>query len=139
MALHITAIKPLFTSILTTGERYKEDMRENGLIVANKGDLKTYQTVISVGSSVRDIKPGDQVMIDITHFAVMKIDPNSIKKEFDMDKVVKWNIPWVEIDDADGNTKACLLINDRDVKFVFEGKEVNDSIIIPDKPKIIMN
>ena len=137
--LHITAIKPLFTSILTTGEKYQEDMRENGIIVANKGDLKAYQTVISVGSSVRDIKPGDMVMIDIAHFAVMKYDPNSIKRDMDLDKVVKWNIPWVIVDDTEGKPQDCLLISDRDVKFVFEGKEVNESIIIPNKPKIITN
>lgn len=139
MALHIKKIKPLFTSILTTGDKYEEDMRENGIIVANKGDLKTYQKVISVGSSVRDIQPGDTVMIDISHFAVMKLDPNSIKKDMDMDKVVRWNIPWVIVDDEDGKPQDCLLINDRDVKFVFEGTEVNESIIIPDKPTIIMH
>lgn len=138
--LHIKTLKPLFTSILTTGEKYEEDMRENGIIVANKGDLKAYQKVIAVGSSVRDIQVGDTVMIDIKHFAVMKINPNSIKKDMDLDdSVVKWNIPWVIVDDADGKPQDCLLINDRDVKFVFEGEEKNESIIIPDKPIIITN
>lgn len=136
--LKIKAIKPLFTSILTTGEKYTEDMRENGIIVANKGDLKTYQTVLEVGSSVRDIKVGDKVMIDMMHFAVMKYDPNSIKNDMDMNKAVKWNIPWVVIDDEKGS-HDCLLISDRDVKFVFEGEETNESIIIPDKPTIITN
>lgn len=136
--LKIKSIKPLFTSILTTGDKYSEDMRENGIIVANKGDLKTYQTVLEVGSSVRDIKVGDKVMIDMMHFAVMKYDPNSIKNDMDMNKAVKWNIPWVVIDDENG-THDCLLISDRDVKFVFEGEEVNESIIIPNKPTIITN
>lgn len=135
--LHIKEIKPLFTSIVTTGEKYSEDMRDNGLIVANKGDLKAYQKVIAVGSSVRDIKVGDTVMIDITHFAVMKYNPNSIKEDMDLNKVVKWNIPWVMIDDENGVPQDCLLISDRDVKFVFVGEEKNESIIMPDKPKII--
>jgi hypothetical protein len=135
--LHIKEIKPLFTSIVTTGEKYSEDMRDNGLIVANKGDLKAYQKVIAVGSSVRDIKVGDTVMIDITHFAVMKYNPNSIKEDMDLNKVVKWNIPWVMIDDENGVPRDCLLISDRDVKFVFVGEEKNESIIMPDKPKII--
>ena len=137
--LHIKTLKPLFTSILTTGERYEEDMRENGIIVANKGDLKAYQKVIAIGSSVRDIQVGDTVMIDIKHFAVMKLDPNSIKRDMDLDKVVRWDIPWIIVDDAEGKPQDCLLINDRDVKFVFEGEEKNESIIIPDKPTIIMN
>lgn len=135
--LKIKSIKPLYTGIVTTGEKYSEDMRDNGLIVANKGDLKAYQKVIAVGSSVRDIKVGDTVMIDITHFAVMKYNPNSIKEDMDLNKVVKWNIPWVMIDDEKGVPQDCLLISDRDVKFVFVGEEKNESIIMPDKPKII--
>lgn len=135
--LHIKEIKPLFTSIVTTGEKYSEDMRDNGLIVANKGDLKAYQKVLAVGSSVRDIKVGDTVMIDIIHFAVMKYNPNSIKEDMDLNKVVKWNIPWVMIDDENGVPQDCLLISDKDVKFVFVGEEKNESIIMPDKPKII--
>lgn len=137
--LHIKKIKPLFTGIVTTGEKYSEDMRDNGLIVANKGDLKAYQKVLAVGSSVRDIKVGDTVMIDITHFAVMKYNPNSIKEDMDLNKVVKWNIPWVMIDDEKGVPQDCLLISDRDVKFVFEGEEKNENIIMPDKKKIILN
>lgn len=137
--LHIKTLKPLFTSILTTGEKYEEDMRENGIIVANKGDLKAYQKVLAIGSSVRDIQVGDTVMIDIKHFAVMKLDPNSIKRDMDLDKVVRWDIPWIIVDDAEGKPQDCLLINDRDVKFVFEGEEKNESIIIPNKPTIIMN
>lgn len=130
--LNIKSIRPMFTGILTTGERYTEDMRTGGVIVANKGDLKAYQKVLAVGPLVRDINVGDQVMIDLSHFAVMKLDPNSIKKEFDMDKVVRWNIPWITV-----NGEECLLINDRDVKFVFEGEETNEPLIMPEKPKII--
>jgi hypothetical protein len=137
--LHIKSVKPLFTSIVTTGDRYEEDMRENGLIVANKGDLKAYQQVLAVGSSVRDIQVGDTVMIDITHFAVMKYNPNSIKEDMDMNKVVKWNIPWLTIDDEHGKPHDCLLISDRDVKFVFVGEEKNEPLIMPDKKIIIGN
>ena len=157
--LKIKRIKPLFTSILTTGEKYAEDIRENGIIVANKGDLKTYQTVLEVGSSVRDINVGDKVMIDMMHFAVMKYDPkNPTWEDRDWCVLSKGhggpvmyatlglkgfypveNVPWVIIDDEKGNPQDCLLISDRDVKFVFEGDETNESIIIPNKPTIITN
>lgn len=137
--LHIKTIKPLFTSIVTTGEKYKEDMKDNGIIIANKGDLKLYQKVLAIGSSVRDIQVGDTVMIDPKNYAVMKYDPNSIKNDMDMNKVIKWNLPWIVIDDEQGNPQDCLLLNDRDIKFVFEGEETNDSIIIPDKPNLILN
>ena len=137
--LRIKEIKPLFTSVLTTGDKYEEDMKDNGIIIANKGDLKLYQTVLAVGSSVRDIQVGDQVMIDPKNYAQMKYDPNSIKNDMDMNKVIKWNLPWVIVDDADGNPQDCLLLNDRDIRFIFKGEEVKENIILPDKPKIIMN
>lgn len=137
--LRIKEIKPLFTSVLTTGDKYEEDMKDNGIIIANKGDLKLYQTVLAVGSSVRDIQVGDQVMIDPKNYAQMKYDPNSIKNDMDMNKVIKWNLPWVIVDDADGNPQDCLLLNDRDIRFIFKGEEVKESIILSDKPKLIMN
>jgi co-chaperonin GroES (HSP10) len=137
--LHIKKIKPLFTSIVTTGNKYEEDMRDNGIIVANKGDLKLYQTVIAVGSTVRDIQVGDTVMIDPKNYAVMKYDANSIKNDMDMNKVVKWNMPWIILDDENGKPQDCLYLSERDIKFVFEGEETNDSIIIPDKPSLILN
>jgi hypothetical protein len=137
--LHIKKIKPMYTSLVTTGDVYEEDMKENGIIVAKKGDIKEYQTVIAVGPSVRDINVGDTVMIDMMHFAVTKYDPNSIKNDMDMNKVIRLNIPWVYIDDEEGNPQRHMLISDRDVKYVFEGEEKRDSIIIPDKPIIITN
>lgn len=137
--LHIKSIKPLFTNIVTTGNKYEEDMKDNGIIVANKGDLKLYQKVLAIGSSVRDIQVGDTVMIDPKNYAVMKYDPNSIKNDMDMNKVIKWNLPWVVIDDKEGNPQDCLLLSDRDVKFVFEGEETNENIIILDKPNLILN
>ena len=79
--LHIKEIKPLFTNILTTGNKYEEDEKQNGLIIAKKGDLKLYQTVMAVGSMVRDVKVGDQVMINPKNYAVKKYDPNSVKED----------------------------------------------------------
>ena len=72
--LHITEIKPMFTGIVTTGDRYKEDQIENGLITAPAGSLKLNQVVVAVGSTVRDIKVGDQVMINPAGYAVRKYD-----------------------------------------------------------------
>ena len=137
--LHIKKIKPMYTSLVTSGDVYEEDMKENGIIVAKKGDIKEYQTVVAVGPSVRDIEVGDTVMIDMMHFAVTKYDPNSIKNDMDMNKVIKLNIPWVYMDDEKGNPQRYMLISDRDVKYVFEGEEKNEAIIIPNKPGIIMN
>ena len=137
--LHIKKIKPLYNAVVTTGARYEEDMKENGLIVASKGDLKLYQIVVAVGETVRGINVGDKVMIDPSPYAVMKYDKNSLKNDMDMNKIVKWNLPWVTIDDKDGNPQDCLLLNDRDIRFVFEGEETNETIILPDKAKLIVS
>lgn len=137
--LHIKKIKPLYNAVVTTGARYEEDMKENGLIVASKGDLKLYQIVVAVGETVRGINVGDKVMIDPSPYAVMKYDKNSLKNDMDMNKIVKWNLPWVTIDDKDGNPQDCLLLNDRDIRFVFEGEETNETIILPDKTKLIVS
>lgn len=51
--LEITKVKPLFTSIVTTADRFDKDIVEGGLIMAKKGDLKLWQRVVAIGSSVR--------------------------------------------------------------------------------------
>lgn len=137
--LKIKEIKPLFTSILTTGDKYEKDVKEGGIITNKKGDLKLYQKVLAVGSSVRDIKVGDMIMFSPKDYVVMKYDPNSVKNDMDMNKVVKMNLPWVTIT-KDNQTEDCLLLKDRDVLFVFEGEEVVESdILIPDNKVLILN
>lgn len=135
--LHIKKIKPLYTSIVVTGNRYEEDMYEHGLITSKKGDLKLYQQVLAVGSSVRDVQVGDMVMFTPRDYAIMRYDENSVKNDMGMNKVIKWNLPWITIDDENGNPKDCLLLKDRDIEFVFEGEEVNESIVVPDKKLIL--
>lgn len=137
--LHIKKIKPLFTSIVTTGERYEEDMYDNGIIVANKGDLKTYQTVVAVGSTVRDIAVGDKVMLNFANYAVRKYDKNSIQNDLDNNPKIRFEFNWVQVDDEEGNPQDCMLFSDRDVLFCFEGEEVQGSPLIMPEKKIITN
>ena len=56
----------------------------------------------------------------------------------DNNPIVSVEFNWVNIDDEKGNTQECLLLNDRDIRFVFVGEEKMDSLIMPDKPKIII-
>lgn len=139
--LKIKKIKPMLSGIVTTGEKFEEDMYEKGIIIAYKGDLKTYQKVIAVGSMVRDINVGDQVMINTLNYAVRKYDPNSIKNDFDMNKIIEYRFNWVKIEDKDGKLKECLLLSDRDILFVFEGEEVQGSKtpIITENNNIILS
>ena len=137
--MRIKKIKPLFTSVLTTGDKYESDFIENGIIVANKGDLKLYQTVLATGSAVRDINVGDKVFINPKNYAVMKYDPNSVKNEFDMQKVIRWNLPWVQVEDKDGREKDCLLLADRDIQFVYEGEEKKSESVLVVSNKISLS
>lgn len=142
MPLKIKKITPMFTGIVTTGERYKEDMYDEGIIIAKKGDLKTYQEVIAVGNAVRGVSVGDKVMINVANYAVKRYDKNSIQNDMDNNPTIRFNFNWVQIDDEEGNPKDCLLLNDRDILFIFEGEEVQgtkSSIVIPEKKGLILN
>lgn len=141
--LHIKSIKPLYSNILVTGDKYEEDEKQNGLIIAKKGDLKLYQTVMAVGSMAREIKVGDKVMINPKNYEVKRYDPNSVKEDMGMNKIIGYNMPWVTVDDKEGNPQECLLLIDRDIEFVFEGEEIPDepktTLIMPKEKKFTTN
>lgn len=139
--LKITKIKPMFTDLIITADRFDRDITEGGIVVANKGDLKSYQTVIAVGDAIRNIAVGDKVMVNFEVFAEHKIPVNSVKKDMDVnDPIVRYNIPWVNMVDADGNNKVYIRIPDRAIEFVFEGEEVDTPDIIQvGKPEILLN
>lgn len=139
--LLIKKIKPLFTSIITTMDKYEEDIRTaSGLIDTTKqqGGLKEYQTVLAVGDSVRAIKPGDLVCVNPSRFAVKKHQAGSLKDGIVTDNpVMTYNFDVVEMDG-----KQCLLLQDRDIDFVIEEYEevpdpIPSTIIQPNKKIII--
>lgn len=129
--IKIKKIKPMFTSIITTMDRYEQDVTTGGLINVTKmqGGLKEYQTVLAVGGSVRDIKVGDLVCVNPTRFAVKKHQAGSLKDGVIEDNpVTTYNFDVVEMDD-----KQCLLLQDRDIDFIIEDWED-----IPDQPQSIL-
>lgn len=136
--LHVTKIKPLFDHLLITADKFEKDMVHNGVILAGKGDLKLWQTVVAVGSVVRDIKVGDKVMINPNDFAVKKYNKNSVQNDLDNNPVLTYNFPFETIDDEKGEPKDYLYISDRNVKYVFEGTEKEESLILPGKKKLIL-
>lgn len=136
--LHVKKIKPTFNHILITADKFEKEMVVNGVIVAGKGDLKLWQTVTAVGPTVRDIKIGDKVMIIPDHFAVKKYNKNSVQNDLDNNPVLTYNFPFETVDDEEGNPKDYLYISDNDVRYVFEGEEKDDSLIVPGKAKIIL-
>lgn len=133
MAIKLKKIKPMFTSILTTADKFTEQRYMPGTMIidptASKTGLKEYQTVIAVGDSVRNIKPGDIVCINPERYAVKKYKKDSLKSDMDEynNVVVSYNFHIVEVDGKD-----CLFLDDRDVDFVVEEYEqVEEETISP--------
>lgn len=125
--LKINKIKPLFTALITTMDKYEQDkITEGGLIDTTKqqGALKEYQKVLAIGDAVRGIKVGDLVCVNPARFAVRKHDKGSMRDGVITDNpVVTYNFDVVEMG---GN--QCLLLQDRDIEYVIEDyEEVPDS------------
>lgn len=125
--LKINKIKPLFTALITTMDRYEQDkITDGGLIDTSKqqGTLKEYQKVLAIGDAVRGIKVGDLVCVNPARFAVRKHDKGSMRDGVITDNpVVTYNFDVVEMG---GN--QCLLLQDRDIEYVIEDyEEVPDS------------
>jgi len=134
----IKKIKPLFTKIVTTMDKYEEDeLLGTSIIDSSKtqGTMKDIQKVVSVGSSVRDIKEGDYVKINPLRYAVRKNVPNSVRNDLMENKIIGFDIPQVEI-----NGVIHLLVEDRDIEYIVEEyEEDKPSKIIHTEPKIILN
>ena len=124
--------------MLVTADTFEKDMIQGGVIVAKKGDLKLWQTVVATGSTVRDVKTGDKVMIIPDHFAVKKYNKNSVQNDLDNNPVLTYNFPFETIDDEKGEPQEYLYISDNDVKYIFEGEEKDEVLITPGKPKLIL-
>lgn len=119
--MKIKKLKPMFTGIVVTADKYIEDQTSAGLITdvkRLKSALKEYQTVIAVGPSVRDIKVGDVVCINPSRYENRKFKENSMKNDLMENTVIGYNFNVVEIDDKD-----CLLLDQSDITFVVEEYE----------------
>lgn len=112
----------MFTALLTTMDLYDEDtFTKGGIIEASKqkGTVKEYQRVVSVGESVRGIKEGDLVCIDPTRYAVKKHSDNSIKTDIEGgNPILEYRFDVIVVDG-----KKHLLLQDRDIQFVIEEYE----------------
>lgn len=139
--IKLKKITPMFDTIVTTMDKYESDgLTQNGLIDNNKrkGTIKEYQTVIAVGSAVREVKPGDIVCINPSRYAVRKFEENSIKNDIHrMNPVLHYDFNTIELDD-----KTCLILRNNDIEFIInEMEEIEDNpsnLILPEENKIIL-
>jgi hypothetical protein len=81
---------------------------------------------------------GDTVMIDVSHYMLKKYSKDSIQNDMDNNPVLGYHFNWVTIDDEEGNPQECLLLNDRDIQYVFEGEEKDNMLITPGKSNLIV-
>ena len=119
--INIKKVRPLFTKIVTTCEKYTEDQKTGSLIDTRKqaGAVKEYQTVVAVGSNPAGIKVGDVVMINPMRYAVMRHENGSMKDGVIKDNpVVGYQLPVIEL-----NGVPHLLLETADVEFVIEEYE----------------
>lgn len=137
----LISVKPMFNRIITTMNTYERDQFNNGILDTTKaaGSLKEYQTVIAVGTTVRDIKVGDVVSIDPTRYMVTKHRDKSLKGNIiGDDMAIGYKFNTIKLKD-----KECLVLYDQDITFIIEDSEdieepTGPVIIQPDKPKIIV-
>lgn len=129
--LRIERIKPVFTQVLTTCEVYGRE----GLVMEHmEGSVKEWQRVLAVGGAVRGIEPGDMVIVSPEAYIKRQYDANSLQNDIGNNKTVRVDMPVYET--VSGRV---MLIDQSDVKLVFEGEEEPDSgIVVPEEKKIIL-
>lgn len=136
--MNIKKIKPMYTRIVVTMDKYGADEVSKDLIIdpsKQQGSVKEIQKVICVGTAVRDIKEGDYVSIDPRRYAVHKHQENSARRDILGDTIVGYNIPQVELDG-----QKYFMIDQQDVEYVVEEweEEKQESPIINVQPQIII-
>lgn len=138
--LKINSIKPLFNKIVTTCDVYENDKTSGGIIVKTDGTIKEYQKVEAVGSTLRDIKVGDLVLINPKRYIVPqhKEKRESLKGVIGDELTMGVNFPMVEY-----GGKKHLLIYDQDIDYIIDGEEVEEEqpkspLILPKEKKIIV-
>ena len=121
--IKVKKIKPMFNAIVTTMDKYTEDIVSTSGIISStsmKGSLKPVQKVIAVGTMVRDIAEGDLVQINPRNYAVRKHKEGSLKDGVIEDNVVTgYRFNTIELDDVE-----YLYLTDRDIDYVITDYEI---------------
>ena len=137
--INIKSIKPMFTQVVTTMDKYEEDISDNGIldIRRKKGDVKEFQKVVAVGDSVRTVKVGDLVKINPTRYGRTKHREGTLKDGIISDNpIVAFYFNTVEMDH-----KLYLLLQDNDIDYIvsdYTMEEQNKKTFKANTPKILV-
>lgn len=133
--LKIIECVPMLNHVILTANRYEESDFNDSLIDDEQklvGNIKEYQTVVSVGPYVKDLKAGDFVVINPKAYAkpIHKTKDTSVRGLLGDDEVeMRVEFPTIEI-----NGIPHLFLYDRDVDMVITKHEfINDSVSNDDK------
>lgn len=119
--MKLKKIRPMFTSIVTTMDKYIDtDAMVGGIIDTSKmkTGIREYQKVVAVGDSVRGVKVGDIVCINPSNYAIHNFSPNSVKNDLMTNEVTRYSFNVVELDGVNH-----LILQERDIDFVVEEYE----------------
>ena len=140
--LNLKKITPIGSQVLVTKNLYEwDDFNEMGLVVHQRGEIKSYQTVLAVGSDVKFVKVGDVVEINYYKYVILKDDQNSVKAISDNNSIIDLRLNEVDLVDDRGNPYTAFLIDQRDVKYIMEDYEdvkVSANPLIVDKSNQII-
>ena len=124
----IQKVRPLFTGIVTTAQKYVGEMTTKGGIILDttrmSGSLNPFQRVVAVGNMVKDIAEGEVVKINFKRYAKAQHTPGAIdeaqNKQFD-NMSITYEIPIIEIDGVQH-----LFLQANDIEYVVEKYTVDE-------------
>lgn len=126
----------MFNKLVTTANRVKQNTNEIIIDISKINQvIDDFQTVVSIGSSVRDIKVGDLVCINPDRYAVKKYQQKSASAEVEgyENTIIGYDIPRIALDDVEH-----LMITDSDVIYIVdEYEKIKKSTIIDTSKKLI--
>lgn len=127
----------MFNKLVTTANRVKQNTNEIIIDITKINQvIDDFQTVVSIGSSVRDIKVGDLVCINPDRYAVKKYQQKSASAEVEgyENTIIGYDIPRITLDDVEH-----LMITDSDVIYIVdEYEKIKKSTIIDTSKKLII-
>lgn len=126
----------MFNKLVTTANKVKQNTNEIIIDITKINQvIDDFQTVVSIGSSVRDIKVGDLVCINPDRYAVKKYQQKSASAEVEgyENTIIGYDIPRIALDDVEH-----LMITDSDVIYIVdEYEKIKKSTIIDTSKKLI--